>query len=173
MDPATPQSAAPREKSIWPMFVGTMAMFVIFAVAVQWMLSRGEVDASTEEAQRAAERYEILAKLRAESEAETTGYGWVDRDAGLVRIPLEEAMALAVARLSAQGEPRPAYPVDPLVPLGSALKPGGLAAPQPTPPPFNAPPTTAPEAAAEEADDAAEATGDAPDDETPMEGAES
>jgi hypothetical protein len=53
-------------------------------------------------------------------------------------------MEMAVAKLAAQGEPRPAYPVDPNVPLGSAIKPGGLAAAQPTPPPFNAPPAPAP-----------------------------
>ena len=90
-----------------------------------------------------------------------TGYGWADQAKGTVRIPLDRAMEMAVAKLSAQGEPRPAYPIDPNVPLGSAVKPGGLAAAQPTPPPFTAPaasepaPAPAEDAEPESADDAA------------------
>ena len=56
-----------------------------------------------------------------------------------------------MANLAAQGEPRPANPIDLTIPLGSAVKPGGLAAAQPTPPPFNAPAPTAPAAPATEA----------------------
>jgi hypothetical protein len=60
-------------------------------------------------------------------------------------------MELTVANLAAQGEPRPANPIDLTIPLGSAVKPGGLAAAQPTPPPFNAPVLAAPAAPAIEA----------------------
>jgi hypothetical protein len=71
-----------------------------------------------------------------------------DRAKGTVRIPLDRAMELAVAKLSAQGEPRPAGAIDPNVPHASAVKPGGLAAPQPTPPPFNAAASAVPAAPA-------------------------
>ena len=142
-----PHSTAPREKSIWPMFTGAFVLFALFAAFVAWMLRAGDPASFDEEAIRAQERYEILAKIDEENNALTTGYGWADQAKGTVRIPLDRAMELAVAKLSAQGEPRPAYPVDPSVPLGSAIKPGGLAAAQPTPPPFNAP--AAPEPAAE------------------------
>jgi hypothetical protein len=138
---------APREKSIWPMFTGAFALFVLFALGVQWILGSGDPASYDEEAIRAKERYEILAKINGENQALTTGYGWADQAKGLVRVPLDRAMALTVAKLGAQGEPRPAYPVDPNIPLGSAVKPGGLAAPQPTPPPFSVP-TPAPEPAA-------------------------
>ena len=44
----------------------------------------------------------------AEKEARLNGYGWVDRDAGIARIPLEEAMRLeAQGAQRAQGEPKP------------------------------------------------------------------
>jgi len=143
----TPHSNAPREKSIWPMFFGAFVLFALFAVVVQWILSSGDKSAFDEEAIRAKQRYEILAKIQEENKNLTTAYAWADQAKGTVRIPLDRAMELAVAKLAAQGEPRPAYPVDPNIPLGSAVKPGGLAAPQPTPPPFNAPP--APQPAAE------------------------
>ena len=153
---AAPHSTAPREKSIWPMFAGAFALFVLFAAFVVWMLRAGDPASFDEEAIRAKERYDILAKIQEENKALTTGYGWADQAKGTVRIPLERAMELAVAKLSAQGAPRPAYPVDPNVPLGSAVKPGGLAAPQPTPPPFDAPAAPVP-VAVEPAPAAAEA----------------
>ena len=139
-----PNSTAPREKSIWPMFFGAFVLFALFAAFVAWMLRAGDPASFDEEAIRAKERYDILAKIDAENKALITGYGWADQSKGTVRIPLDRAMELAVAKLAAQGEPRPAYPVDPNVPLGSAVKPGGLAAAQPTPPPFNAPAAPAP-----------------------------
>ena len=142
----TPHSTAPREKSIWPMFTGAFVLFALFAAFVAWMLRAGDPASFDEEAIRAKERYDILAKIDGENKALITGYGWADQAKGTVRVPLDRAMEMAVAKLSAQGEPRPAYPVDPNVPLGSAIKPGGLAAAQPTPPPFNEPAAPAPTA---------------------------
>jgi hypothetical protein len=143
MNPA-PHSPAPREKSIWPMFAGAFVLFALFALFVQWMLSSGDPASYDEEAIRAKERYDILAKIREENNTLTGSYGWADQAKGTVRVPLDRAKELAVAKLSAQGAPRPAYPVDPNVPLGSAVKPGGFAAAQPTPPPFNAPAAPSP-----------------------------
>ena len=155
MDHGTHSTAAPREKSIWPMFIGAFVLFALFALGVQWMLRSGDPASFDEEAIRAKERYDILAKIDEENKALITGYGWADQAKGLVRLPLERAMEMAVAKLASQGEPRPAYPVDPNVPLGSAVKPGGLAAAQPTPPPFTAP-TPVPPAADETAAPATE-----------------
>jgi len=121
------------------MFVGAFVIFAIFALLVQWMVSSGDRAAFDEEAIRSKERYEIRKKIDEENAGLTTGYAWADRAKGTVRIPLDRAEEMAVARLSAQGEPRPAGAIDPNVPLGSAVKPGGLAAAQPTPPPFSAP----------------------------------
>jgi hypothetical protein len=39
-----------------------------------------------------------LAALRAREAAQLNGYGWVDRQAGVVHIPIERAMELLVAR---------------------------------------------------------------------------
>ena len=140
MKPRESSPAAKREKSIWPMFAGALLLFVLFAAAVQWMLSATDRAAFDEEAIRAKQRYEILAKVDEANKALTTGYAWVDQAKGTVRIPIDRAMELAVAKLAAQGEPKPANPIDPAAPLGSALKPGGLSAPQPAPPPFDVPP---------------------------------
>ena len=132
-----------KSKSIWPMFAGTFVIFALFAVVVQFLLNSGDREAFDEEAIRSKERYEILKKVTDENNDLTTGYSWADRAKGTVRIPLDRAVELALAKLSAQGEPRPAGAIDPNVPHASAVKPGGLAAPQPTPPLFNAPPLPA------------------------------
>lgn len=39
-----------------------------------------------------------LARLRAEEDATLSTYGWVDREAGIVRIPIDQAMRLLVER---------------------------------------------------------------------------
>jgi len=132
------QHGAARGKSIWPMFLGAFVLFALFAVFVQWMLATTDRAAFDEDGIRAKERYEILKKVNDESASLTTTYGWADKAKGLVRVPLDRATDLAVQKLSAQGEPKPAGAVDPTVPHASALKPGGLAAPEPTPPPFSA-----------------------------------
>lgn len=138
MDPATSNNTAARGKSIWPMFAGAVVLFLLFAGFVQWMRASTDRAAFDEEAIRAAQRYEILAKVTDENTKLTTGYAWIDQAKGIVRIPLDRAMELAVKKMSAQGRPRPAYPVDPSLPLGSAVKPGGFAVPAATPPPFSA-----------------------------------
>ncbi len=159
----TPEISVKRTKSIWPMFFGAFVLFALFAAAVQWMVSSGDRSLYDEEAIRAKERQEILAKVKETNAALTTGYAWVDRTKGVVRIPVDRAVELAVVRLAAQGGPRAANEIDPATAMGSAVKPGGLAAPQPTFPPFETPaptpepvvenapaPEVAPEAAAAE-----------------------
>ncbi len=46
------------------------------------------------------ERHELLRELR-ETEKETmTTYGWVDRDEGMVRLPIERAMELTIQEIN-------------------------------------------------------------------------
>lgn len=135
MDPAR-DNTVQAKPNIWPMFFVAFVLFSLFAAAVQWMVSSGDRTQWDEDALRAKERQEILAKVREENDNLTSAYAWADRAKGVVRLPVDRAIELTVARLSAQGEPRPAYPIDPATSMGAALKPGGFAAPRPTPPPF-------------------------------------
>jgi hypothetical protein len=43
-----------------------------------------------------------LARFRAEEDTKLTSYGWVDRKAGVIRIPVERAMDLLAERASAK-----------------------------------------------------------------------
>ena len=48
-----------------------------------------------------------LADLRAREQEQLTSYGWVDRNAGVVRIPIDAAMKLTLERgLPARSEPK-------------------------------------------------------------------
>ena len=67
-----------------------------------------------------------LADIRAEDETLLAGYGWVDEQAGVVRIPIEEAMRLIVER--GVGAP-PAGAAGPASPGAPSPGPGAAAAP--------------------------------------------
>lgn len=55
--------------------------------------------------------------LRADEERELDGYGWIDRAAGVVRIPIARAMALTAQRgIPGWDEAAPAADVPPRVP---------------------------------------------------------
>ena len=52
-----------------------------------------------------AQRTQRLTEVRQRQRALTTSYGWVDREAGIVRIPVQRAMELTLRELSAEGRP--------------------------------------------------------------------
>ena len=50
----------------------------------------------------ASQRTENLAKLRATEAEQSTNYGWIDQNSGVVRLPIDRAMDLTVQQYSAQ-----------------------------------------------------------------------
>ena len=48
------------------------------------------------------QRKAALSELRAKEKAAATTYGWVDQPAGVVRIPIDEAVKLTIKELSVQ-----------------------------------------------------------------------
>ncbi len=57
-------------------------------VTVAWGVRTGE------------ERLEILRDHREREQAELSAYGWIDRQQGIVRLPIERAMELTVEELN-------------------------------------------------------------------------
>lgn len=96
--------------AFWPFFILGMAMLLLFFFITKLMVgsSRGITD--PEESVRAEARVKNLADLRAEDEKKLTTYAWVDREKGLVQIPISQAMDAVIPVLN-QSRPRPAYPV--------------------------------------------------------------
>jgi len=63
----------------------------------------------------AMQRWEKLQKLRSEQEKEAMSYGWIDKEKGIARIPVDKAIEIITPRLRAQ-DPKAAYPITTIAP---------------------------------------------------------
>ena len=63
----------------------------------------------------AMERWDKLQKLKTEQTKDATSYGWIDKDKGVARIPVEKAMEIVTVKLRGEN-PRPAYPITTIAP---------------------------------------------------------
>src|SRR5947209_2509763 len=111
------QSRAPF--STWLGVVLLFALFGVMALAIVGPAPRSD----TYEASRAENRMKKLKDLRDEDAKALSGYAWIDKNKGSVRLPIQRAMELTVAEL-ANKKPAPAGPI--AAPEPSAA-PGGAA----------------------------------------------
>ena len=129
-------------------WLGVVLLFSVFGLIV-FAIVGPSPRASTYEQKRADDRQKKLQALRQEDAKALTTYGWIDKSKGVVRIPIERAMELAVADL-AQKRPAPAGPIatpSPAAPTGAA----GAATPPAPPAPAGSPlPSATPKGAAVE-----------------------
>src|SRR5438477_10163575 len=121
----TEQNQSPAPFSTWVGVVLLFALFGAIAVAVIGPGPRGD----TYERIRAEARVKKLKDARDEEAKALTGYTWVDKNKGTVRLPIDRAMELTVADL-ANKKPAPAYAIT--APEASAA-PGGATAASPAP----------------------------------------
>jgi hypothetical protein len=76
-------------------------------VTPQYPLAAGQQNRLPPEPRLQTDPRKDLGDLRAQEDAVLNSYGWVDKNAGVVRIPIEEAMKIAVQRgLAARQERR-------------------------------------------------------------------
>src|SRR5262249_58133153 len=141
---ASPETLHQIARSRVPLFTwfGIVLLFALFGVIVLAIIGPSPRGTDFEET-RAKKRIENLKTLRDEADKALTTYGWVDKNKGVARIPIERAMELTVADLAKQ-KPAPAGPIATQAPAeGTAGKPEtpGNAAPPARPPPT--PPRTA------------------------------
>jgi hypothetical protein len=92
--------------STWFGIVLLFALFGVIVLAVIGPAPRG----SDYEQTRAKKRAELLKTSREEAAKALTTYGWIDKNKGVARIPIERAMELTVAEL-AQQKPAAAGPI--------------------------------------------------------------
>ena len=122
----TEQIQSPAPFSTW---VGVVLLFVLFgaiAVAVIGPAPRGD----TYEKMRAETRVKKLKDARDEEAKALTGYTWVDKNKGTVRLPIDRAMELTVADL-ANKKPAPAYAITtPEASAATAASPAPSASPK-------------------------------------------
>ena len=126
----TARSRAPL--STWFGIVLLFALFGVIVLAVVGPAPRG----SDYEETRAKKRVDNLKTLREEAAKALTTYGWIDKNKGVARIPIDRAMELTIAKL-AQQKPAPAGPIatpEPL-PAVAPASPAPAGSPQPSAPP--------------------------------------
>lgn len=113
--------------STWIGVVLLFAFFGLLALVVLNASPRG----NTYEGKRAKARAEKLQAMHEETTKALTTYAWVDKNKGVVRIPITDAMKLTVAELS-QKTPVPADPI------AAPAAPPVAASPAPAAPPTSA-----------------------------------
>src|SRR2546422_9535653 len=116
--------------STWLAVVLIFALFGVIVLAIIGPMPRG----SDYEETRAKKRMENLKTAQEDAEKALNTYAWVDKNKGVVRIPISRAMELTVADL-AQKKPVAAGPVatPPPAPRAPPGAGGGAAAPPPPP----------------------------------------
>ncbi len=134
--------------STWFGIVLLFALFGIIVLAVIGPAPRG----SDYEEMRAKKRVDNLKTSREEAAKVLITYGWIDKNKGVARIPIERAMKLTVAELARQ-KPAPAGPI-------AAPQPPAPAAASPSPAQASPAPAGAPQPGA--AQPAASPPGQAP-----------
>jgi hypothetical protein len=92
--------------STWLGVVLLFALFGVIVLAVIGPIPRG----SDYEEMRAKKRMEQLKSVREDAEKALNTYAWVDKNKGVVRIPISRAMELTTAELAKQ-KPAPASPI--------------------------------------------------------------
>ena len=88
---------------------GIVLLFALFGVIVLAIIGPAPRGSDYEKA-RAKKRVENLKTVREEADKALTTYGWIDKNKGVARIPIERAMDLTVAELAKQ-KPAPAGPI--------------------------------------------------------------
>ena len=127
--------------STWLGVVLLFALFGVIVLAVIGPMPRG----SDYEEMRAKKRMEQLKTVREDAEKALNTYAWVDKNKGVVRIPISRAMQLTTADLAKQ-KPAPAGPI--ATPQVQSPAPATSPAPGGPPKPGAAQPAGSPSAAA-------------------------
>jgi hypothetical protein len=124
-------------------WLGIVLLFALFGVIVLAVIGPGPRGSDYEET-RAKKRADVLKTTRDEATKALTTYGWIDKNKGVARVPIERAMELTIVEL-AQRKPAPAGPIATPEPQPTAAstsaaappgtQPGASASPAGSPPP--------------------------------------
>jgi len=127
---ADPESLRNIARSRAPLstWLGVVLLFALFGVIVLAIIGPSPRSSDYEET-RAKKRMENLKNLREDAEKALNTYAWIDKNKGVVRIPIGRAMAVTIAQL-AQQKPAAAGPI--ATPETQAASPAPAGSPQPS-----------------------------------------
>ena len=125
---------------------GIVLLFALFGVIVLAIIGPAPRGSDYEET-RAKKRVENLKTVREEADKALTTYGWIDKNKGVARVPIERAMELTVAELAKQ-KPAPAGPIATPEAQATASAPATATSPAPATSPKPGGAQASPQAAA-------------------------
>lgn len=89
-------------KNFWVTLAAVIGGFAIFLL-ILFIAYLPQAPAPLPEGSKTpAERAALLADLRAKEKAAVSTYGWVDKDKGVVRLPVDRAVELTIQELNAK-----------------------------------------------------------------------
>jgi hypothetical protein len=138
MADAEPLRQVAHSRASLSTWFGIVLLFALFGIIVLAVIGPAPRGSSYEET-RAKKRVENLKTTQDEAAKALTTYGWIDKNKGIARVPIERAMELTVAEL-AQQKPAPAGPIATPEPQAAAAP----ASPAPASPAPGASPQTSP-----------------------------
>ena len=121
-------------------WLGVLLLFALFGVIVLAIIGPMPRGSDYEET-RAKKRMEKLKSVREDAETALSSYAWVDKNKGVVRVPISRAMELTTAELAKQ-KPAPAGPI--ATPQAQSPAPPTSPAPGASPKPGAAQPAGSP-----------------------------
>jgi hypothetical protein len=111
LSPSSPPGFSESRASFWVTFVAVVGCFLIFVIVlflayIPQRRSAPEVDLAKippeEQWKFTAEgRQTHLDELRAKEQAAATSYAWIDKNKGIVQLPLDRALQLTLQELNA------------------------------------------------------------------------
>lgn len=88
-----------QPRSTFSTWLGIVLLFAIFGV-IAFVMMKASARGDTYEKKRAKVRAEKLDAAQKENLTALTTYGWVDKNKGIVRIPVDQAMKLTLVELA-------------------------------------------------------------------------
>ena len=131
-----------KKASVGPAFAGGILALLLFAVIVLVLHLRGT--SGEFDSKRAEARIEKLKALQDENDKKLSSYAWVNKDKGIVQLPIARAEELVVAELRAKPVQSSTVPVEIPYPAGLQQAPAAPAAPAAGASPAPAAPATSP-----------------------------
>jgi lysylphosphatidylglycerol synthetase-like protein (DUF2156 family) len=101
-NPATSSAATESNSSFAATLLAAIGGFAIFLLILVVAYLPNKVAAPGDGVKTPAERKAALAELRGKESTAATTYGWVDKDKGVVRLPLDRAIALTIQEHAAK-----------------------------------------------------------------------
>lgn len=109
-------------------WLGVVLLFAVFGAFV-WVAIGAAPRGTDFEASRVKNRTDKLKTVHEEADKNLHSYAWVDKNKGVARIPIEEAMKLSIVEL-AQKPPTAAGPIAPEANVGGTQNTAAMTAPQ-------------------------------------------